>query len=135
MNAIVPINVAAVRVNINDASRATQKMKGRTAVFERMPYLSTQKDTASTGDKIYDAMETQTAAPNSLEPGVHLHWELPDGLRRGVQPPEGGALKFPAAPNRWLVIRQFSLYDTKTAAYGPVLHKAWIIESDYLSPN
>jgi len=135
MNAIVPINVAAVRVNVNDAARATPKMKGRTAVFERMPYLSTQKNTASTGDKIYNAIETQTAAPNPLDPGIHLHWELPDSLRRGVQPPEGGALRFPAAPNRWLVIRHFSLYDSGAKTYGVVLSKAWIVESDYLSPN
>jgi hypothetical protein len=135
MNAIVPVNLAAVRVNDNDAAKATPKMKGRTAVFEKMPYLSTQKNTASTGDKIYDAIETQTAAADSLEPGIHLHWELPDFLRRGVQPPEGGALRFPAAPNRWLVIRHFSLYDTAATKYGSVLNKAWIVESDYLSPT
>jgi hypothetical protein len=135
MNAIVPINVAGVRVNVNDAAKATPKMKGRTAVFEKMPYLSTQKNTASTGDKIYDAIETQTAAASSLDPGIHLHWELPDSLRRGVQPPEGGALKFPAAPNRWLVIRHFSLYDVGAGKYGAVLNKAWIVESDYLSPK
>jgi hypothetical protein len=135
MNAIVPINVAAVRVNINDATKATPEMKGRTAVFEKMPFLSTQKNTASTGDKIYNAIETQTVAANSLDPGVHLHWELPDCLRRGVQPPEGGLLKFPAAPNRWLVIRHFSLYDGSAGTYGAVMHKAWIVESDFLSPN
>jgi hypothetical protein len=41
-----------------------------------------------------------------LEPGVHLHWALPDGLTRGAH--ENAAdpfLRFPAVPDLWLIVR------------------------------
>jgi hypothetical protein len=70
-------------------------------------------------------------AHNPLGQGVHLHWELPDFFRRGVQPSTGAELSFPHAPNRSLVTRYFSLYDA--GRYGPVQTKSWIVESDFLS--
>src|SRR5262249_35095281 len=64
----------------------------------------------------------QTGAP--LEPGVHLHWALPDGLTRGVCPGSPGdpEIEFPAVPDRWLVVR-FNPPPSATAApaTGPVL--------------
>ena len=131
MNAIIPLNIAAVRVNANDYSQATAKMKGRTALFEDMPYQSGQKK-ASTGDKIYSALEAQSSPANPLGPGVHLHWELPDFFRSGVQPSDGSDIRFPPAPNRWLIIRYFSLYDAVSQTYAPVISKSWIVESDFL---
>ena len=51
MNAHVPLNIAAVRVSKNDRTNIVSNFKGRTAVFEEMPYLGTSTK-ASTGDMI-----------------------------------------------------------------------------------
>ena len=56
-----------------------------------------------------------------LEPGVHLHFQLPRALKHGSQ--EGGAdVSFPAIPNRWLVQR--------IDQSSQLTHKAWLIKSD-----
>jgi hypothetical protein len=46
------------------------------------------------------------------EPGVHLHWAVPDALLRGkvddpelAGTPEGNRLALPALPDRWTVLR------------------------------
>lgn len=132
MNAIVPLNVAAIRVSANDRSNIVSKFKGRTAVFEKMPSGSTEKQ-ASTGDRILQPLESDASPPDPLGIGIHLHWELPDYFRRGTQPAQGGDVVFPQAPNRWLVIRYLTVYDAGASQYGPVQTKGWIIESDYVS--
>lgn len=134
MTATVPLNVAALRVNGNDSTNLVSQFKGRTAVFERMPYAGSGRSAASTGDCILQPLKDNDSPANPLGPGVHLHWELPDYFRRGVQPAQGGDVVFPPAPNRWLVIRYLSTYDP-AAGYGPVQVKSWIIESDFLSPT
>ncbi|HBF34203.1 TPA: hypothetical protein DDW35_06530, partial [Candidatus Sumerlaeota bacterium] len=111
MNAIVPLNIQAVRVNANDNSNVAVQFKGKIAVFEKMPTATSGSNTASTGDMIVSPLEDQTNPTNPLGVGVHLHWELPDYFRCGVQPPTGGDIVFPPAPNRWLVIRTLSIYD------------------------
>lgn len=40
-----------------------------------------------------------------LEPGVHLHWALPDALTRAVVDEPARALRFPALPDFWIVVR------------------------------
>ena len=132
MNAIVPLNVAAIRVSANDRSNIVSQFKGRTAVFEQMPSGSTAKK-ASTGDMIVQPLESNASPPNPLGIGIHLHWELPDYFRRGTQPAQGGDVVFPQAPNRFLVIRYLTVYDAATRKYGPVETKGWIVESDYVS--
>jgi len=54
--------------------------------------------------------------------GVTLHWALPDGITHGRQ--EGEQIRYPYAPNRWLIIRY---YEGKS--------KSWILQSDYLDPK
>lgn len=52
-----------------------------------------------------------------LEPGVHLHWALPDALTRArtLTPDDGDqAVIFPAVPDRWLVLR----FDPKAPSSG-----------------
>ncbi|MFJ3927648.1 hypothetical protein [Streptomyces sp. NPDC090022] len=62
--------------------------------------------------------------------GVHLHWLLPDALRRGRQDGPAGRLEFPAVPNRWLVVR----YSRPAARPGePPTATGWVVDSDYLS--
>jgi hypothetical protein len=56
------------------------------------------------------------------DPGVYLHWALPDGLTQGRATGAGGAARWRPLPNRWLVVR---------LAYGmPRPVTAWVIEAD-----
>jgi hypothetical protein len=62
--------------------------------------------------------------------GVYLMWTLPAALRHGVQDdPKSGALTFPEAPNRWLVVR------AAAPTGGEATTTAWIVESDFLSTD
>src|SRR5262245_35749875 len=131
MNAILPLNVAAIRVNEIDNSNIVNQFQGRTAVFERMPWGAAATQ-ASTGDMIVQPLNIEPSPANSLGIGVHVHWELADYFRQGVQPPSGADVVFPQAPNRWLVIRYLSVWDSGSGAYGSVTPKAFIIESDYI---
>lgn len=83
-------------------------------------------------------------APQGPQPGVHLHWALPDALTRGRQkrpanPQEPrGAPEFPFIPNRWMVQRIWRKPQTNsppsTSPGSPVeiSVRAWVVESDYL---
>lgn len=62
------------------------------------------------------------------DPGVHLHWALPAGLARGVSGESG--ITYPAAPNRWLVIRRAWPRDGGPGSTPFV--RAWVVESDFL---
>ncbi len=130
MIAVVPLQVAALRVGADDATGVTPRFKGRTAWFEKAPYG--QPAIANTGDAVFQDLADQTGTSESLGPGIHLHWELPDHFRRGAQPPSGGPVRFPAVPNRWLVIRYLRVRDGATGALGPVRTMAWMVESDRL---
>jgi hypothetical protein len=131
MRAIVPLNVAAVRVNANDASDVVSQFKGRTAVFDQLPWDANATQ-ASTGDMIVQPLQSTDSPANSLGVGVHVHWELPDYFRKGVQPPTGGKIVFPQVPNRWLVIRYLRVWNSVSNAYDPVTPKTFIVESDYV---
>lgn len=135
MNAIIPINIQALRVNDNDSAQVVSQFQGKTTSFESMPYQSSASKAASTGDKIYTPLTTPpTMSPaNPLGTGIHVHWELPAYFRKGKQSNTTEKLEFPPVPNRWLVIRYLSVYDS-TNGYGPISSKSWIVESDYLSP-
>ena len=64
---------------------------------------------------------------SALEPGVHLHWALPDALmharHEGSKEPEQ-----PCIPNRWLVLRMWH-----AEGNSKISSKAWVVESDYVS--
>jgi hypothetical protein len=62
-------------------------------------------------------------------PGVYLHWALPDALTRGAGSASDPAVRFPALPDRWLVVRLSSQQD---AARRPVT--AWVIEAGDENP-
>ena len=66
------------------------------------------------------------------QPGIHLHWTLPEALTRGRQRPSSGdrpleAPEFPLIPNRWMVQRIW-----RKQPGNEVSVKAWVVESDYL---
>jgi hypothetical protein len=133
MKAIVPLNVAALRVSNPDSTNVTPGagFAGRTAAFDLLPHgsLATQ---ASTGDTIW--LPLGQGSPSSpLETGVHLHWELPEFFKRGSQDADTGAIVFPPAPTRWLVVRSLSSYDQATASYGTPQQASWVVESDYVT--
>ena len=133
MKAVIPLNVAALRVSSPDSTNVTPGagFAGRTAAFDQLP-RGQQATEASTGDTIW--LPLGGGSPSDpLRPGVHLHWELPEFFKRGRQDPGTAAIVFPPAPTRWLVVRTLSMYDTGTGAYGPPRQKSWVVESDYVT--
>ncbi|GAA3639305.1 hypothetical protein [Microlunatus ginsengisoli] len=130
MRAVVPLNIAGLRVSNADDSGLTSNFAGRTAMFDKLPY-QVGTPLPSTGDQIWRSLDQPAA--ESLKPGIHLHWELPEYFKRGVQDPATGQIRFPAAPNRWLVSRTLRIQDPASKAYGPPQATAWIVESDYLT--
>ena len=71
---------------------------------------------------------------NLHDPGIHLHWALPDGLTHGVTQNNGGQQpQFSCIPNRWLVARFWD-----QGGQNPKLdlrYKAWIVESDTVNDD
>ncbi|AXY74640.1 hypothetical protein D3H65_11900 [Paraflavitalea soli] len=144
MNAIVPLNIAALRANKNDYNKVVGNFQGKTALFEQMPWadpLDSYENMASTGDKIFQPLGvTNSGGPlisptNSLGTGIHLHWELPDYFKKGQQLPGNPKIIFPHAPNRWLVTRYLSILNQQTNTYGTPTAKSWVVESDYITQN
>jgi len=136
VKAIVPLNIAALRVSSTDSTNVTPvrgTFAGRTAAFDLLPH-GRQATQASTGDTIWLPLAADSPSV-ALETGVHLHWELPDYFKAGAQDPDSGAIVFPHAPTRWLVIRSLSTYDPSSSAYGAPRHASWIVESDYVAPT
>ena len=136
MKAIVPLNIAALRVSSTDSTNVTPvrgTFAGRTAAFDQLPH-GPQATQANTGDTIWLPLAADSPSV-ALETGVHLHWELPDYFKSGVQDPDSGAIVFPHAPTRWLVVRSLSTYDSSGGGYGAPRHASWIVESDYLAPT
>lgn len=114
---VVPVDVVALCVGVEDADRATGTFAGSTAVYtrqvtrEREAFLGANVDRGF-GDEPWE----------QLRAGVHLHWALPDGLTHAAV--VDGALRFPPAPNRWLVTR---IVLDGAAASSP---RSWLVESD-----
>ena len=132
MNVIVPINLAALRVTSSDNNSVVSQFKGRTALFDQLPYGNTTS--ASTGDTISQPLQSPSTSANPLNIGMHLHWELPDFFRKGTQR-AGGDVVFPPAPNRWLVVRSLCVWNTTSNTYDDVQFKSFIVESDYIGTS
>ncbi|MER5770661.1 hypothetical protein [Streptomyces sp. NPDC001985] len=64
--------------------------------------------------------------------GAHVHWQLPDALRRGEQDGPAGRVEFRYVPNRWLVVR----YSRPATAPGATPTAAgWVVDSDFLDDD
>jgi hypothetical protein len=62
--------------------------------------------------------------------GLHLHWALPDALTsKRDDPTSNGQMRFPAVPNRWLVV-----CSTQSNSQWSEQQR-WVVESDYLYPS
>lgn len=132
MNAIVPLNITALRVSPTDNTNVVRNFKGRVAYFDNMPYGSPSSRT-STGDTVVQLLESPNDALAPLNTGIHLHWELPDYFRKGVQAFGSSEVVFPQVPNRWLVTRYLNLYDPGTDTWSEATAYSWVVESDYIS--
>jgi hypothetical protein len=86
--------------------------------------------------------ELRSAMPDAFktgqlgdDPGVHLHWALPDALTHGARkhadeshpgsPQDPDPITFPAVPDRWLIVR--------LAAEGAGIPRCtvWVVHSDW----
>lgn len=134
MNAIVPLNITALRVSPTDGSNVVTQFKGRVANFDNMPYGKASSST-STGDAVVQLLESNNGPLAPLYTGIHLHWELPDYFRKGTQPVGSNQVSFPQTPNRWLVTRHLNRYDKASQAWQPAESKSWVVESDYISES
>ena len=134
MKAIVPLNITALKVSVNDEATVVSTFKGRTANFDNLPYKTEAKD-SSTGDTIMKPLTCEDSPLASLGRGIHLHWELPDYFKKGSQSKETGKIIFPQAPNRWLVTRYLSEYNESKKEWLPPTRYSWVVESDYISED
>ncbi|MFN0191867.1 MAG: jacalin-like lectin [Aestuariivirga sp.] len=111
-----------------------RRVVGPLADYERLPWFDGKRDHNGSVPHLASAINAPPFTDHQawLEPGVHLHWNLPAGLTRGatrrsaVRPVQVGDLWFPPAPNRWLVLRRNLATDE--------IQRAWLVESDYVHP-
>ena len=121
---IVPIKVYAI---YQEQDRA---VIGPEMDFESLPYFDKSLGQDINSDVPFLA-ESVTPRPFEdtnfvLKRGVHLHWSLPDFLKR-TKYGAASATDFPAVPTRWLVSR----FEIGVESPG----QQWILESDALLTN
>jgi len=108
---LVPIEVTALAVRTVGGVWADCKMASPDKVGEG--------ETTSSVD-LLPAPFTNLAAPR--DPGIYLHWALPDALTRASVSASDPNVKFPAIPDRWLIVRLSSGQDpSRRAVTGWVL--------------
>ena len=125
----VPVSVAGLFL------AKEQRMVGPRLDFTRLPWSDGKHDHNTTTPFLAAAVEAEPFSDHSqwLEPGIHLHWALPDGLTRGstmrsvVNQIDIDGLFMPQAPNRWLIMRE-------EMGEGQSVDRSWLIESDYVHP-
>lgn len=93
------------------------------ADFGDLPYVDGRRDVNADIPNLAEAILSQPFQDENLtlDPGMHLHWALPDALHHAIH--SGGAVQVLPAPNRWLVTR----------TRGSQLAQ-WVVESNYLQP-
>jgi hypothetical protein len=119
---IVPVDIIGLCVGINDENHTdgTGKFAGATTTFtDQLGSLN-----AFVGSNVIRPLSETPL--NKLTAGIHLHWALPEALRRGNYNKESTKLAFAHVPNRWLLSR-IVLNGTNFT------RKSWIIESDSIS--
>jgi hypothetical protein len=125
---LVPIQVDALVVRREGGEWALTEM-------QRPP---SSVDSVSAGSLLPDPFK---ARPKGRNPGVYLHWSLPDALTSGTQAAASDASDsskasdanavFPAVPDRWLVVR---LSPSAAHADRRVV-KGWILQSHDENPQ
>lgn len=123
---LVPMNLAALRVSVKDKD---QPWFGKVAVgFETLPRDADDAGTKNQGYLSQAVPENTIAQNDDREPGIHLHWALPDALTRGEHKDDvsESEIAFRPAPNRFLVIRLAGGSSTTQASVD-----GWVVGSDY----
>jgi len=123
---LVPVDVQALYVPAGD-----------TEPMVRLPMLLTP-DEHGAARTPENGMPEPFAAGTPREPGVHLHWAMPDALlrgrldRQGAGPGSSGGsggngsrLELPALPDRWLVLRLLH----PAGAVQPAI-SGWVLYAD-----
>lgn len=66
-----------------------------------------------------------------LEPGVHLHWFLPECLVHGIKEAQNSEITYPRLPDRWIVTR----VEVRRAAYQDrkIICRTFQVDSSYIS--
>src|SRR5882672_3834784 len=122
---IVPMSVEALCVNAT-AETTGVHFVGAAANFHELPVRS--PDGQYLLGEPYLGQSISKFPAQTLEPGVHLHWALPDALTHGADS-DGRGIALPAVPNRWLVVRLHTRGKDQATAATEL--KAWIVESDH----
>ncbi|MFD2568559.1 hypothetical protein [Pseudotenacibaculum haliotis] len=138
MNVIVPLNIQALRVSLDDTENITSNFCGQTALFQDLPYYKGESNKlSSTGDSIYNPLLGGGGdGVQSLQEGIHLHWDLPDYFKKGKQHHKKAKIEFPQVHNRWLVTRFLSVCEKQadqSYKYVAKTPMSWVVESDYIS--
>ena len=129
---LVPVNIAALVI-------PSQQISGTKWVDLKPDFRGLNNEGPAgrrfLGQDIGKGNTELTGADKLYEPGIHLHWALPDGLTHGVTRNSNTGPEFPAIPNRWLVVR-FCDYRASEEQLD-LRFKAWIMESDTVTdePN
>lgn len=131
LSLVVPVQVQALSISPQDAT-SNAFVLAPMADFSQLPYVI--DGVQNNRGPYINAQVNQRGNPFGTElglpAGIHLHWQLPAGLTRGQQQPDG-SLVYPCVPNRWLVTR---IHVTNPGtAYESVSTKSWVVESDRLN--
>jgi hypothetical protein len=114
MRLLVPVDVQALVV-----------LPGTDEPMLRLPMLLAGAGVADP----QDGMPPPFADGTPREPGVHLHWAMPDALLRGqmTQQDDGAAnrLGLPQLPDRWVVLRILLPNGTQQPSVS-----GWVLEAD-----
>jgi hypothetical protein len=112
---VVPVHVLALCVN--DANRSA--LHGPRHDFSSFPTW----DGGRLVGEAYLSASVGELPLTTQSPGVHVHWQLPDALRRGAYDQATGRTTFPQVPDRWLVTRS-------EAGEGTPSPRNWVLESN-----
>lgn len=125
---IVPLTVEALVVNDH------VRLSGNGFYRAQMPYNSMSScSSGQSGFSDNDTNFTSSALldsgikPSTYYNGVYLKWRMPEAFTHGAQDSASGTTKYPAVPNRWLIVRLSGPLTARQAT-------AWIVESDYVVP-
>ncbi len=116
----VPVDIKALVVN--DEARKRQNFQRWRMNYANLEYYASASPAAFSDNSAANWNNTPSAN------GVYLRWILPHALRSGAHDRQTGAVDYPYAPNRWLVVRRSGPQERRDNA-------AWVIESDFIDPN
>ncbi|WP_338523779.1 hypothetical protein NUH87_29380 [Pseudomonas batumici] len=123
---IVPIDVTALVIGKPDAAA----VNGFAAVATDFALIPTSKAVGPyLAQELLPRPFDSVNGLDAMQPGIHLHWALPDSLARGATD-GSGKVGFHQAPNLWLVTRIAG-----GNANGSTVQTAWVIESDQLQQS